>query len=74
VSTLTIEEAAALVGVSPHAIRRWVACGYLKPVRPGARPLMFDEWDVTECKHDRMPQTVHDTLDAIWADIVAHGE
>lgn len=69
--TLTTEEAAALVGVSPHAIRRWVDRGYLRPVRANAKPVMFRETDVTECAFERISRTRHDTLDAIWAEVVA---
>jgi excisionase family DNA binding protein len=69
--TLTIEEAAALVGVSPHAVRRWVDRGYLAPVRANAKPVRFHEQDVVECAYERIPQTKHDALDTLWADVVA---
>jgi predicted site-specific integrase-resolvase len=69
--TLTTSEAADLVGVSPFAIRRWVRLGYLSPVWPNAKPVLFLERDVVECHHDRKPKTEHDALDALWADVLA---
>lgn len=70
--TLTVQQAADLVGVSAHTIRRWVDRGYLKPLRPGAKPSLFLERDVIECRYERMPRTEHDALDALWADVLAH--
>lgn len=69
--TLTTEEAATLVGVSPFTIAKWVTRGYLRPVRPGAKPSLFREADVVECRYERMSQAEHDRLDALWAQVVA---
>ena len=71
-STVTKLEAAALVGVTPFTISRWVDRGYLTPVRPNAKPVLFHEADVVECKHDRMSRAEHDTLDALWQEVLAH--
>lgn len=70
-STLTTEEAASLVGVSPFTIRKWVTRGYLRPVRANAKPSLFREADVVECRYERMSQAEHDRLDALWAQVVA---
>lgn len=69
--TLTTQEAAALVGVSPHTIERWVDRGYLSPVRLGAKPSLFLERDVVECRFERMPETEHRALDTLWAQVLA---
>ena len=74
VSTLTTTEAAALVGVSPFTIRRWVDRGYLTPVRPGAKPSLFLEADVIECRYERMSRAEHDALDTLWQQVLAHSE
>jgi excisionase family DNA binding protein len=72
VSTLTITEAAELVGVSPFTIRSWAARGYLRPVRPGAKPARYLEADVIECRYERMSRAEHDALDALWRQVLAH--
>lgn len=69
---LTIDEAAEHAGVSIYAIRRWVDRGYLAPVRPGAKPSLFRDQDVAECRYERMSQAEHDALDALWAEVLAH--
>lgn len=65
-TTLPIDEAAAQVGVTEATIRQWVARGYIEPVRPGAKPLRFDEFALTQCAMERMPMTRHEELDALW--------
>lgn len=47
-TTLTTDEVAALVGVTPQAVRTWVMRGDLEPVRRGAKPLRFDQDQVVE--------------------------
>lgn len=71
-STLTTSEAAELVGVSPFTIRSWVARGYLRPVRPRAKPALYLEVDVVECRYERMSRAEHDTLDTMWREVLAH--
>lgn len=71
VAILTTDEAAALVGVAPATVQSWVRRGYLTPIRRNAKPVRFREVDVVECRYQRMRQTEHDTLDAIWAQVVA---
>lgn len=63
--TLTTNEAADLLGVSPNTIRSWVMRGQLCPVRRGAKPLMFREDDVTEAHFRMRPQAERDRLDAL---------
>ena len=66
--TLTMIEAGELVDVSPFTIRGWVARGYLHPVRPNAKPLLFREVDVVTCHLERQSKTRHAQLDALWRD------
>lgn len=70
-STLTTSEAATLVGVSPLTIRSWMNRGYLRPVRANAKPVLFREGDVVECRYERMSQAEHDRLDTLWAEVLA---
>ena len=65
---LTMTEAAELVNVSPFTIRGWVARGYLHPVRPNAKPLLFREADVVDCHLERQSKARHARLDAFWRD------
>jgi len=65
---LTMIEAAELVDVSPFTIRGWVARGYLHPVRPNAKPLLFREADVVTCHLERQSKTWHARLDTLWRD------
>lgn len=61
--TLTTAEAARRVGVSPMTVRSWVVRGHLRPVRPGAKPLLFVERDVIRCHAERMSATEHAWLE-----------
>ena len=54
--TVTTDEAAALIGVSPVTIRGWVLRGELEPVRRGAKPLRFHFEDVAECQRRKRPR------------------
>lgn len=66
--TLTLLEAAELVGLSPFTVRNWVALGYLVPLRPRAKPLRFRREDVISCHDARRPQTWHDQVDRLAAE------
>ena len=65
---LTMTEAAELVNVSPFTIRGWVARGYLSPVRPNAKPVLFREADVVTCHLERQSKSWHARLDTLWRD------
>jgi predicted site-specific integrase-resolvase len=69
--TLNISEAAQQVGVSEATIRSWVMRGYLEPVRRGAKPLRFAEYELVACARERMSKAEHDALDALWAELLA---
>lgn len=60
---LTTEQAAGRVGVATSTIRTWVERGYLAPLRPGARPLVFRETDVVTADVERMSEAAHAELD-----------
>lgn len=49
--TLTTEEAAVRMGVTPRTVRRWVASGLLRPIRPEARVWRYREDDVIEADY-----------------------
>lgn len=68
---VTTAEAADSVGVDPFTIRQWVARGYLRPLRAGAKPLMFRETDVVECSLGRTSKAQHARLDRLWAQVLA---
>jgi hypothetical protein len=68
---LTILEAADLLGISPFTVKSWYVRGQLRPVREEAKPLLFREVDVLECRRARMTQAHHDRLDTLWAEILA---
>jgi len=68
---LTIEDAANLLEISPFTVKSWVERGQLRPVRPGAKPLLFRERDVLECHRARMSKALHARLDTLWAEVLA---
>ena len=68
---LTIEDAANLLAISPFTVKSWVERGQLRPVRPGAKPLLFLERDVLECHRARMSKALHARLDTLWAEVLA---
>ena len=70
-SMLTIEDSADLLGISGFTVKSWVARGQLRPVREGAKPLLFREHDVLECHRARMSAALHERLDALWAAVLA---
>lgn len=74
---LTIDEAAAHLGVRPSTIRNWVLRGQLEPLRRGAHPLRFHLLDVARCHADRQPRSWHDRqarLAAKWEEACAREE
>lgn len=71
-SMLTIEDGADLLGISPFTVKSWVARGQLRPVREGAKPLLFREHDVLECHRARMTKALHARLDTLWTEILAN--
>lgn len=74
---LTVDEAAAQVGVRPATVRSWVLRGHLEPLRRGAHPLRFHLLDVARCHRDRQPQAYRDRLARlarIWEDACASDE
>lgn len=52
-TTLTTDEAAAIAGVDPSVLRKWVLRGDLEPMRRGARPLRFRYEDVARCQREK---------------------
>lgn len=54
--TVTTEEAAALAGVEPSVLRKWVLRGDLEPVRRGAKPLRFRYDDVARVQRAKRPK------------------
>jgi hypothetical protein len=69
--TLTFPEAAGLLGISPFTVKSWYVRDQLRPIREGAKPLLFREVDVLECHRARMSAAMHARLDALWAEILA---
>lgn len=69
--TVTIDEAAEEFGVTTSTVRSWVSRGRIAPVRPGAKPLRFLEWDVARCQHDRLSEADHAALDSLWQELLA---
>lgn len=53
VGLLTAQETATELGTTPNNVRQLVRRGVLRPVRPGARPLMFRLLDVAELAYQR---------------------
>lgn len=51
--TVTTDEAAAIAGVDPATIRKWVLAGHLNPLRRGAKPMRFWYDDVARVQRDR---------------------
>ncbi len=63
--TVTTDQAAALVAVSPTTVRSWVLRGLLEPVRRGAKPLRFRPEDVWRCARDRLTAAESARLDTL---------
>lgn len=63
-TTLTIEQAAHLVGVSTWTVRKWVQRGYLRPVRIvlGGES-RFIEGEVVDCAEARRSKRAQARLD-----------
>lgn len=68
---MTTDEAAALAGVDPAVIRKWVLRGDLEPVRRGAKPLRFRYDDVAavqQAKRSKVWRARHADAVARWRD------
>lgn len=62
--TVTTDEAAAIAGVDPSLIRKWVLRGDLEPVRRGAKPMRFHYEDVARCQADNRTKAWRDRQSA----------
>ena len=65
--TLTLVEAASEVGMSPAAVRKWIALGYLSPLLVNAKPVLFRDREVYACWFERRPETWNARMDALAA-------
>jgi excisionase family DNA binding protein len=65
--TVTIEEAAELVGVTTYTIKKWVTQGRLSPLKPNAKPVLFREQDVLDCHYLMISKAKHQRLDKLSA-------
>lgn len=68
--TLTTDEAAARVGVSPQAVRMWVLRGDLNPIRRGVKPLRFHEAEVIECRLGTMSKSRRKYLETLASQVL----
>lgn len=55
-------EVAEILGLSTAAVWKMVARGTLKPIRPGAKPLMFDEDEILEFRYRRRPEAQRELI------------
>ena len=69
--TLTITEAADVLGISARTIRSWYDRGNITPVTVGVHPLRFYARDILACQAARVSNTKHTRLDTLWAQVVA---
>lgn len=69
--TVTTEEAAAIAGVDPATIRKWVLAGLLTPMRRGAKPMRFWYDDVCRVQRDRRSKAWEKRHDAAREEWVA---
>lgn len=67
---ITTHQAADLAGVSPVTIRRWVMKGWLSPLVPNTKPLLFHPRDVQRAQQRANP-AYHRALDTLWAQALA---
>jgi len=73
-NTLTTEQAAQRLGIEPPTVRRWVMKGWLRPVLPRSKPLVFLELDVERAYAMRaMPAERHKRIDDAWARLLDAG-
>lgn len=63
--TVTTEEAARILGVTPGMVRQLVMKGKLHPLKPKARPLRFRKSEILELEMSRRPQSESDWLDRL---------
>lgn len=69
--TITLDEAAEQLGISPATIRSWVLRGHLEPLNRGSRPLHFRASDVWDCAARRRSTEERERLDRLakaWSD------
>lgn len=57
--TVTTNEAAAIAGVDPATIRKWVMRGDLEPMRRGAKPLRFRYEDIARVQREKRSEAWH---------------